>query len=141
MRSIFALLRDTTEDEVTAYLDRTCPSQKRPWILGGGDGPSLYIDFHRELSEECGPEEYAGLICRFGGEPAVAILAHVSGRIAGDEQVLEFLGGLLDHFDGAAMDDYSEHLWSIAELREGHRVSGHHFFDYDGWYEARRPGG
>ena len=36
------------------------------------------------------------------------------------------------------MDEYSSHLWSLAELRAGHRVSGHRFFDYMGWYLERK---
>ena len=139
MRSVFALLRDTTEAEVAAYLDRTYPSQPSPpWLMVGGDGPSLYIDFYREFSEYWAPEDRMDLTRRFGGEPAVAVIADVSGRIPGDEQAFEFLTGLLDHFSGAAMDDYTGHLWSIAELRADHLVSGHRFFDYNGWYDERK---
>jgi hypothetical protein len=138
MRSVFAFLRGTTEAEVATYLDQTYPSQPRPpWIMHGGDGPSLYIRFYRDLSEEWAPNERMDLTHRLGAEPAVAVMADISGRIPGDEQAFEFLAGLLGHFSGAAMDDYTVHLWSLAELQAGHLVSGHRFFDYNGWYDGR----
>jgi hypothetical protein len=136
VRSVFVLLRDTTEAEVAGYLDRSCPSPPRPpWLLLGGDGAFLYITFYQDLSVECDPEEYADLTGRFGGEPAVAIMADVSGRIPGDEQAFGFVTGLQGHFRGAAMDDFTTHLWSLDELRAEHLVSGHRFFDDNGWYD------
>jgi hypothetical protein len=33
------------------------------------------------------------------------------------------------------MDDYTTHLWSLAKVQGGHRVRGHPFFDYKGWFE------
>jgi hypothetical protein len=135
LRSVFVLLRGTNEAEVAAYLDGAYPTHpKPPWILCGGDGPRLYVRFYRDLCNECD----ADLIHRLGGEPTVAVMADVSGRDPGDEEVLIFATGLLDRFSGAAMDDYTEHLWSLAELRAGDRVLGHHFFDYKGWYDERR---
>jgi hypothetical protein len=138
VRSVFVLIRHATEAEVTAYLDRVYPSDPRPpWVLWGGNGPCLYINFYRDLSRECGPEEYANLTHRFGGEPTVAVMADVSGRYPGDEQALEFATGLLRRFSGAAMDDYTEYLWSLAELQAGHHILGHKFFDCNGWYAER----
>jgi len=74
-----------------------------------------------------------------GGEPAVGVIADVSGRHPGDEQVAAFVSGLLARFAGAAMDEYTTHLWSLAELRGGHRVQEHPFFDYSGWFAEGEP--
>lgn len=135
MRSVFVLLRDTTEADVAAYLDRTYPSGPRPpWLLRGVVNPYLYIDFYRAFSVDCDPEEYEELTRQFGGKPAVAVQADVSGSITGGEQALDFVTGLLGSFSGAAIDDYSSHLWSLSELLAEYRVSGHRFFDFDGWY-------
>ncbi len=99
MRSVFAFLRDTTEAEVAAYLDRTYPSQPGPpWVMLGPDGPSLYINFYREFAEEWSWAEGKDFTRRFGGEPAVAVMVDISGRIPGDEQVIEFFVGLPGHF-------------------------------------------
>jgi hypothetical protein len=135
MRSVFVLMNDATETEVAAYLDRTYPSELRPpWVFPAGDWPARYIYFYRDLRAESEPEDYADLTHRFGGEPAVAVIADVSGRIPGDEEAFAFVVGLLRHFTGAAMDDYTTHLWSLAELQDSHLVSGHSFFDYKGWH-------
>ncbi len=142
MRSVFVLLRDATEVEVAAYLDRAYPGRPAPpWVSPGCDGPSLYIHFWRGLSRDLDPLEYADLVGRFGGEPAGAVMADVSGRIPGVAEASGFAIGLLEHFGGAALDDHSLHLWSLAELRAGHRASGQRFFDHDGRHEEgrRRP--
>ncbi len=70
------------------------------------------------------PEDWADIVQRFGGEPAACVIIDVSGRHPGDEQVAGFVAGLLSRFSGAAMDDYTAHLWSLNELRGGHRVRG-----------------
>jgi hypothetical protein len=36
------------------------------------------------------------------------------------------------------MDDYSDHLWSIDEIRSKSPHAGHPFFDYNGWYEEQK---
>ncbi|MGK4004921.1 hypothetical protein WMF31_19980 [Sorangium sp. So ce1036] len=83
------------------------------------------------------PEDWADIVQRFGGEPAVVVSADVSGRHRGDEQVAGFVAGLLSRFSGAAMDDDTAHLGSLDELRGGHRVQGHPFFDYNGWFAEK----
>ncbi len=135
MRSVSAFLRDTTEAEVMAYLDAAYPEQQEPWVaLVHGDA-CLYINFFRDAHHEYEPEDWADIVGRFGGDPAVGLSADVSGRHDGEKQVTEFLAGLLSRFSGAAMDDYTSHLWSLAELRAGQRVDGHPFFDYKGRFE------
>lgn len=133
VRSVLVLMHEATEPEVAAYLDRTYPSEPRPsWVLPVNDGPALYIDFYRDLRAESELDDYADLTYRFSGEPSVAVMADVSGRIPGDEEAFAFVVGLLHRFTGAAMDEYSSHLWTLAELQVGHLVSGHRFFDYNG---------
>ena len=139
MRSVFVFLRETTESEVAAHLDRTYPSQREPWVMLVDGDAYHYIDFYRAGPREHEPEDWANIVQQFGGEPAVSVGADVSGRHPGDEQAAEFVADLLTWFSGAAMDDYTDHLWSLAELRAGHRVAGHPFFDYKGWYAEREP--
>ena len=134
MRSVFVFLRDATEAEAAGYLDRAYPAGREPWLVLCGEDPCLYIDFYRDAHREYEPEEWADLVGRFGGEPVVGVVADVSGRHPGSEQTSAFVIDLLGRFSGAAMDEYSSHLWSLAELRAGHLVSGHRFFDYKGWF-------
>lgn len=134
MRSIFVFLRDTTEDEVAAYFDLAYPAQQRPWVVTVANDPCLYINFLNEGFRELEPEDWLRLKQEFRGEPAVWVMADVSGRHPGDEQVFDFVTDLLGRFSGSAQDEYTEHLWSLDELRAGSRVMGHPFFDYKGWY-------
>jgi hypothetical protein len=134
MRVIIAFLRNTTEAAVSAYLDATYPEQREPWVALVHEDACLYIDFYRERPVEFEPEDWADVVRRFGGAPAVEVIAMVSGRHAADAEVTQFITGLLSQFDGAGMDEYSTHLWSLDELRGAHRVQGHPFFDYNGWF-------
>ena len=110
MRSVFVLLRETTESEVEAHLNRTYPSQREPWVMLVNGDAHLYICFYRDGPSQHEPEEWANIVQQFGGEPAVSVGADVSGRHPGDEQVAEFVADLLTRFSGAAMDDYTDHL-------------------------------
>jgi hypothetical protein len=41
--------------------------------------------------------------------------------------------------EAAAMDEYTTDLWSLDELRAGHRGQGYSFFDCSGWFSVREP--
>jgi hypothetical protein len=138
VRSVLVFLRDTTEAEVAAYLDGAYPSQREPWVAAVDGDAFLYIHLYHDGPREHEAEEWADIICRFGGEPAVGVIADVSGRHPGDEQATGFVTGLLVRFSGAAMDEYTTHLWSLSELRAGRHIEGHPFFDYNGWYAENK---
>jgi hypothetical protein len=134
VRSVLVFLRDTTEAEVTAYLDGAYRSQREPWVVAVDGDACLYIRLYHDGPREHEPEEWADIIRRLGGEPTVGVIADVSGRHPGDKQVAEFVTTLLARFRGAAMDEYTTHLWSLSELRAGRHIEGHPFFDYNGRY-------
>jgi hypothetical protein len=137
MRTVLVFLRHTVETSVIAYLDATYSEQREPWVAFVRGDPCLYIHLYRDGPLEHEPDEWSDLVRQFGGEPAVGVIAYVSGRHPGDEQAAAFVVGLLARFSGAAMDEYTTHLWSLAELREGRRVQGHPYFDYNGWFAER----
>jgi hypothetical protein len=139
MRSVVVFLRDTNEDAVKAYLDAAYPQQREPWIMFIGGDACLYIDLYHDGPREHEPEQWTDIVRRFGGAPVVAAIAHVSGRHRGDEEALAFVTALLTRFSGAALDEYTDHLWSLTELRERRRVGGHSFFDYNGWFTEQQP--
>jgi hypothetical protein len=133
MRSVVVHLRDTTESEVAAFLQQAYPSQQGPtWIAQASGDACLYIDFHPCSPSATPPEEWQAIVREFGGAPAVSVIADVSGRHPGGDQVREFVTRLLARFSGAATDDYSKHMWSLHEITSGHRAENHPFFDYNG---------
>ncbi|MDC0684406.1 hypothetical protein [Sorangium atrum] len=107
MRSVVVFLRDTTESAVTAHLDAAYPEQREPWVVFVAGDACLYINLYRHGPLEHEPEDWADIVQRLGGEPAACVIADVSGRHPGDEQVAGFVAGLLSRFSGAAMDDYT----------------------------------
>ena len=119
---------------MAAYLDAAYPERREPWVAFVRGDACLYINLYRDGPREHEPEDWADIVRRFGGEPAVGVIADVSGRHPGDEQAAGFVAGLLSRFSGAAMDEYTSQLWSLAELRAGRQVRGHPFFDYNGWF-------
>lgn len=136
MRSVFLYLRDTTENDVGAFLQHTYPFQQGPpWIDDLDGEPCLYIDFYHDASQEFEPEDWASLAKALGCTPTVIVVADVSGRYPGDAQVQSFIVTMLNKFQGLAQDDYTDHCWNAQEVRSGFRVRGHPFFDYRGWFE------
>lgn len=136
MRSVFVYLHRATEVEVAAFLQRTYPFQMGPpWIDTIGNNPCLYINIERFEQIVTEPDEQENFVRRFGSRPSTTVMADVSGRHPGGEQVQNFLSGILTKFAGVAQDDYSRHFWTLDEICSGRLVQGHPFFDYDGWYE------
>jgi hypothetical protein len=138
MRSIFVHLRDASESEVAAFLQETYPFQQGPvWISEVVGDACLYIDFFRPDQDGGVPSEWDDIARDFGEVPTVNVIADVSGRHPGDEQIRGLVTALLARFNGAATDGYTCHMWSLDEIVSGHRVEGHPFFDYNGWYRDR----
>jgi hypothetical protein len=131
MRSVLVHLPALTEAEIIPALDAAYPHQPGPhWICEIDGNACLYIGFYRDHAAEFEPEHLEALLRAFGGRVPVSLVADVSGRWPGDEQVRDFVRTFLTRFGGFAQDDYSEHLWSLEEVLNGTRVEGHPFFDY-----------
>jgi hypothetical protein len=130
VRSVFVHLRDATEHEVAVFLQRTYPFQNGPpWICDAAGDPCLYIDFYRDRMIEFEREDLVALASALGREPATSVIADVSGRHSGDEQVRSFVTTMLRQFAGLAQDDYTEHYWTATEVLSGFQMKGHRFFD------------
>ena len=138
MRSIHIYLRNTNQADVKIFLTEAFPLQEAPpWVYGIDGEAYLYIQFNPYSKTEHEPQEWSDLVQNLGSEPAVILMADVSGRHAGDEQVKQFIQIILTTFEGVAQDDYSLHYWSLDEILSGHKIQGHHFFDYQGWFEQK----
>jgi hypothetical protein len=60
----------------------------------------------------------------------------VSGTVPGDREVRDLVLALLECVpEAVATDDYPAHGWRSEEIRDGTRIQGHCFFDYQGWYD------
>ncbi len=138
MRSVVVHLKDVSEPTVVAFLTENYRVLPEPtcWTAEKKGDPVLYIDFYRDLNTEAEEEDWFALLEYFRGEPAVSVIADVSGRHDGTEEVRSFVCGLLRAFSGVAEDEYTHHLWSREEVERGAIVEGHPFFDYLGWYHA-----
>jgi hypothetical protein len=76
------------------------------------------------------PEDLVGLATALGGGPSTSVMANVSGRHYGDEQIRSFVTTLLGKYAGVAQDEYTKHCWTADEVQSGFQVQGHRFFDY-----------
>jgi hypothetical protein len=125
MRTVFVHLRNATQEQVEAFLERTYTRQHGPPWIGECDCDAcLYINIYHDLRSEAEPEELASLHKELGGEPTVSVSADVSGRHRGDEQVRDFVSKLLSEFDGLAQDEYTEGFWTLDEIRSEHKKPG-----------------
>jgi hypothetical protein len=129
MRSVLVHLAGCTEAEVASLIASTYPAQAGPpWIdLVDGD-PCLYIDHYRDHVVELEPADLDQLKERFSGRLPVSLIANVSGRHNGAEQVHHFVEALLTCWSGVAQDNYSDHLWTLPEIRAGTAIEGRLFF-------------
>ncbi|WP_459558248.1 hypothetical protein [Lacunimicrobium album] len=129
MRSVFALLRNTTEQEVRDYLDSLYEFSLGEWYLSDGKSTLLHIGFYNDAAVEIEQEKLADIFKRFGREPAVWVGVDISSRVEIENEVTTFLKGILTRFDGSALDDWSNHLWTLEVILAGQRVEGRRF----GW--------
>lgn len=132
MRTVFAFPL-TTLVATTSLLDELMPHGHGYWT-----DEELFIGL---VSEHAGdlfgdwePEDIHRVETALGYHPTWALQVDVSGRIDGTAEVRSLLSRLLEH-GGVAVDDYSDHCWTLRELENGVRIEGLAFFDFRGHYE------
>lgn len=126
MRSVIVYLKEASEDELIDYLQNNYPSESAPpWHLRTGDNVILTISAYGDFQPD------SSVMSELGYAPSVAVLAEVSKRHPGDDEVYSFVVSLLEEFEGNAGDEYSDHAWTLAEVRSGLQFDGHRFFDYE----------
>lgn len=135
MRSVVFHLAGVTRQAVADRLSSIAtPNGRDRWYLSGGSSAAvLYLSFYDDLEAETEPDDLRALTDALGAMPAVTVIADVSGRAPGDVEVRDFAAFLLGEFRGVAWDDYTCHCWTLSEIQSGLAVSGHAFFDYNGW--------
>ena len=139
MRSVVIHLADTTRDTVRERLSVFAgPANGDEWRYPGSSKPILYISFYENYEREFEPNELRPLQAALGKMPDVIVIANISGRTPGDAEVRQFVECLLGTFCGVAHDGYSDHCWTLVEIRSVATVQGHPFFDYEGWHRDRK---
>ncbi|WP_161405406.1 hypothetical protein [Paenibacillus silvestris] len=137
IRSVFVLLDLDSRDSIINTINSMCINYKDlQWIYKNHQDSLLYIEFNEKksfLNEIEDTDENAFLLERIKSD--VVLQIDISGRHPGDKEVLQIVKELLSKFNGYAMDDYSDHLWTLEEIQNGTKYRELKFFDYIGWYE------
>lgn len=131
MRSVFTFLPNCTKAEVECHLGFSLPGQSTE----PKDAAIAYVDLYEDAAVEMPDTLY--LIQLKQGTLPLCVAADISGRTYARQEATSFCIHLLERFGGYAMDDYSEHLWTMEELRNGGTFRGHGFFDTKGWNEEK----
>lgn len=132
MRMVF-VFPPSTLAETTALLDATMPGRDGYWHDGelqvGVDSEDrslgLFIDWE--------PEDVHRVEEALGYHPTWALQAIVSGRIGGTDEIRAFVALLLPN-GGVAVDDYTDHCWTLQEIESDLKIDGLGFFDFRGHY-------
>ena len=131
MRSVFTF-SSVSRDEVRTFLGLELPATGVPVL---GIPHIISVDFYDDWPVDM--PELSELITQRLGAPPLGVVADISGRVDGSAEATEFCCRFLLRFGGVAMDDYSDHLWTLQELETQTLYRGHHFFDTSGWYRDR----
>ncbi|WP_371634644.1 hypothetical protein OHB11_00925 [Streptomyces zaomyceticus] len=139
MRSVFVFPAGERAETV-ALLDRHLKQQRHPWTLES----NLWIDIDDEqtgcLFSDWDPGDVTVLDGAIGHHPMWAVQIDISGRVDGTAEVHQMVALLLER-GGVAMDDYSEHPWTLQELQSGAVINGLRFFDFRASRELKREFG
>lgn len=141
MRSVIVhLAAPCTEDDVADVLGRAYEGDgRRQWVEHVEGDPCLVIEFYRDHLIEYAPEELEQLKSHFAGEMPLSVIANISGRHDGTAQVRRFVQVLLAQLPGVATDEFTDHLWSRAEIEQNAQFDGLAFFDYLGHHRRAHP--
>ncbi|MFD0078501.1 hypothetical protein ACFVIY_39495 [Streptomyces sp. NPDC127166] len=136
MRSVFVFPAGERAEAV-ALLDRHLKRQRHPWTLDG----NLWIDIDDEqtgcLFSDWDPDDVTVIDTALGHHPTWALQIDISGRVDGTAEVHQMVALLLER-GGVAVDDYSEHPWTLQEAQSGAVVNGLRFFDFRASRELKR---
>jgi hypothetical protein len=120
----------------TATLDRLFDGQAGDWTDG-----KLYINLENErdglLFTDWEPDDVRRLEAALGSRPSWAVQVDISGRIDGTAEIRDLVSCLLQD-GGVAVDDYSDHCWTLCEIETDLKVDGLGFFDFRTHYLRTR---
>lgn len=134
MRTIDIVLFDAAADSVAAELEangfeRVSDSPGR-WNFPSGPQAVLYVSCTEYTGAADLPEDHLELIAAtLGRQPAVELMADISGRTPADAEVLHLVECILSKYDGVVFDDAAySHAWTLQEIRAHAEFGGLGFF-------------
>lgn len=131
MRTVFTFSA-CFRDDMQTFLGISLPAAGVPVL---GIPHIVSVDFYDDGQLEM--PDLVDSIAQYLGAPSLAVVAHISGRVVGTAGATEFCIQILSRFGGVALDDYSDHFWTFADLQARSLFLGHHFFDTKGWFLDR----
>jgi hypothetical protein len=117
---------DEEQGAVRALLDTRSPAQNAPWYIDD----CLYVRLEAEPDElyvDWEVDDVRSLVSGLGRLPTWAIVIDVSGRVLARDEVRNLVMQILSA-GGVAMDDYSDHPWTFAEIVADSTVDRRSFF-------------
>jgi hypothetical protein len=146
MRSVFVFPRADLE-RVKRELTRLARVERDgKWLIDAADpadSPAIYVciettaDDLAPLYRDWEPSAVEALRAALGDVPAWSVSCDISGRVPGDVEIRALVLELLAE-GGVALDDFSDHCWTAAEIAEDRVVDGLRFFDYRTSFERDR---
>lgn len=132
MRTVFVFPPDTLA-VTTALLDATMPGADGFWT-----DEKLQVELDSEdrrlgLFSDWEPGDVHRVEEALGYHPTWALQVNVSGRIDGTDEIRTFAAQFLKT-GGVAVDDYSNHCWTLQEIESDLKIDGLGFFDFRGHY-------
>ena len=70
----------------------------------------------------------------------VLLSVDISGRADSTPEIFLLVKTFLSEISGYVMDDYTEHLWTLDEIKNRTRHNRHVFFDFKGWFDEGKIG-
>ena len=135
MRSIFIHLPIAQEQAIRVALDKvaegTGPDE---WKFPNACQPTIWCEV-TDCFNDWEPGEVAALRAIM---PTASkfVQADVTGTVSAQDLVRQIWQALLGAVpDARVADDYTDHFWTLVELRSNQLVEGHPFFDTKGWHD------
>jgi hypothetical protein len=126
VRSVFVF---TTVDRpsLEKTLDLLGERQTDQWVLW--EVLDVRIDEPPDWADGLEPHRQQAIASAMGGVPPRVVVADISGRVPGLGEARRLAHAVLELGKGVALDDYSDHAWSIAEIDELVAIEDRHFFE------------
>lgn len=128
MRSVFFHLLGTTRDEVAGLISTLAGQNPPPsddeWVAP----PGLYFRFYDDLVTDDDDGSLLGILeDALGAPPDLTVMVDISGRIPGHAEARKLAEAFLGNYHGVACDDYSDHCWTLEEIRSDAVLGGGNF--------------
>ncbi|WP_223596684.1 DUF3888 domain-containing protein [Neobacillus bataviensis] len=145
MRSVILIFEDDKQDAIIRFFDSYCNESfgewpEKQWNVLVNDDACLYINPIFEYEDDFIPfiedieDEDSLKILKEIDNNVVLWGIDISGRHDGRKEVTELIIQLFSVESGYAIDDYTDHFWTMEEIQNKKLIKGHAFFDFKGCY-------